>query len=287
VEGAIASNNFYGNGNIFCKEESTTSIITRRKGRKRSLITTSMKQNAVRSGPANIQNGMSSILKVYSSGDCNLPQAMSLCISDNISIREPVINTLAVRSSLEDLSQRTLICNELIMNKSFEHMNLSSGGNKILTTDNAGGNSVTSEVLSYEIMKLMYGAALKRTEMEITYSCQSKITDYSVCLYGTEVGISVTRAMKFCGYFDEHDATRLLTKKLKGINESSRNVIKQHKWKKQILHIFAHEEYIAQQLIHTYHQLTEDYKSNTIVMITISSTTDSKTNRIFFERNTK
>jgi len=227
-------------------------------------------------------------LKVRKSGcgPCKNP-AMSLCISDNISIKEPVVNTLAVRFGLEDLSQRTLVCNELIMNKSFDEMNLSSGGTKILTTENAGGNSITSEVLSYEIMKLLYGAALKRTEMEITYSCQSKITDYSICLYGAEIAVSVTRAMKFCGYFDEQDATRLLSKKLRGINESSRNVIKQHRWKKQILHIFAHEEYIAQQLMEAYHTLSEDYKSNTIIMITTSSTADIRTNKIFFERDKK
>lgn len=43
-----------------------------------------------------------------------------------------------------------------------------------------GGNSVWSEVMSYEILNASYGAQLRRTEMEIEYYPASKITDYSV-----------------------------------------------------------------------------------------------------------
>ena len=54
--------------------------------------------------------------------------------------------------------------------------------------------------------------------MEIAYfPLGGSITDYVCEIFGTKLGVSVTRAMKFWGgVFDEEDALHLLTKKLKG-----------------------------------------------------------------------
>lgn len=50
----------------------------------------------------------------------------------------------------------------------------------VLNLSLVGGNSVWSEVMSYEILHANYGAKLLRTEMEIEYWPASKITDYSI-----------------------------------------------------------------------------------------------------------
>lgn len=56
-----------------------------------------------------------------------------------------------------------------------------------------------------------------QTEMEVSYFPEGgSITDYVCDIFGTKVGVSVTRAMKYRGEYTEEDATNLLTKKLKG-----------------------------------------------------------------------
>ena len=65
---------------------------------------------------------------------------------------------------------------------------------------------------------------LDKTETEIKYNDdKTQIADYLVCVLGGEkVGVSVTRA---CGLeFNAEEALKLLTVKLTGINESSKNV---------------------------------------------------------------
>ena len=54
--------------------------------------------------------------------------------------------------------------------------------------------------------------------MEVSYFPEGgSITDYVCEIFGTKVGVSVTRAMKFRGGdFTEEDAEHLLNKKLKG-----------------------------------------------------------------------
>eukprot|EP01111_Echinosteliopsis_oligospora_P011540 TRINITY_DN3833_c0_g1_i1.p1 TRINITY_DN3833_c0_g1~~TRINITY_DN3833_c0_g1_i1.p1 ORF type:complete len:129 (+),score=18.49 TRINITY_DN3833_c0_g1_i1:568-954(+) len=110
------------------------------------------------------------------------------------------------------------------------------------------------------------------TEMEIEYVPGSKITDYSIKVEGRDIGVSVTRAMKFCKkndeMFTEEDAERLLSKKLYGVNESTRGVISQS-WEKQILHVWAQEEYMADILWDTYERLDQTLKSNTVVVVTV------------------
>jgi len=100
---------------------------------------------------------------------------------------------------------------------------------KILHLPNAGGNSVISEVMSFELMHRCFGAKLLKTEMDINYyPYGSKKTDYLIQIYGKTVAVSVTRAMKYSGIFTNLDARHLLIKKLDGINWSTRNG--QEKW---------------------------------------------------------
>lgn len=64
--------------------------------------------------------------------------------------------------------------------KAQDKFSLSSAGNRMYHTPNAGGNSLWSEVVSLEILEAEFGAKLLRTEMEIEYNCECKITDYSI-----------------------------------------------------------------------------------------------------------
>jgi len=126
---------------------------------------------------------------------------------------------------------------------------LSEGGRKIFTDPNAGGNSIFSEVFSYEILRSILGLKLERTEMELDYWPRGgKITDYSVSTHcGNYLGVSVTRAMcrSEASIFEQEDAERLLTKKLEGIIQSSKNVYPKFYCDKQILHILAESDEIA------------------------------------------
>jgi hypothetical protein len=107
----------------------------------------------------------------------------------------------------------------------------------MLNEPNAGGSSLWSEVLSYEVLHYCLGASLIATEMVITvifflfffsisfgfffffffffgqeleYDAGSKITDYSVQVDGIKYGVSVTRMV--------NQQTIRLEKKTKSLN---------------------------------------------------------------------
>jgi hypothetical protein len=148
---------------------------------------------------------------------------------------------------------------------------LTDSGKRMYHSPNAGGNSLWSEVLSFECMQILFGTTLVRTEMEILYGCHSKITDYSVQMFGHHFGVSVTRAMKFRGIFCAEDAIVLLKKKLNGILKSTRGVIRAHRWEKQILHIWAEWDYIADVVKRVYEtEIEDEYKANTLVVCTVA-----------------
>jgi len=150
-------------------------------------------------------------------------------------------------------------------------MKLSKGAKRLLTLPNAGGTSVYSEVMSFEVLSTLFHAKLECTEMELVYATGSKITDYSIRVRDQVIGVSVTRAMKFGGgEMTKEEAERLLTKKLYGVIDSTNGVIEEQKWKKQILHIFAENESIAKTMISTYHTLSDELKANTLVYVTIA-----------------
>jgi len=152
--------------------------------------------------------------------------------------------------------------------------NLSMGGHCILNEPNAGGTSLYSEVLSYEVMNKCFGARLDLTEMEIEYfPYGSKKTDFSVMMHGQRVGVSVTRAFHFAhdSLFTEEDAQMLLRKKMYGVIASTGNVVRRHRWKKQVLHIWTPSMNIAILLHREYKKLDVSLRANTMVVVTIAS----------------
>ncbi|OWF38819.1 AAC-rich mRNA clone AAC4 protein-like [Mizuhopecten yessoensis] len=154
--------------------------------------------------------------------------------------------------------------------KKLKEMTLSIAAIRLATVPNAGGNSVVSEVLSFELLQRCFRAKLLKTEMEVDYfPMGGSITDYVCDMFGHKIGVSVTRAMRFHGEFTEEDARRLLTKKLKGVVQSSKNSME--KWEKQILHVWTTNKDTANTLKRVYHTLGNDVTSNTVVMITVST----------------
>eukprot|EP00013_Stygamoeba_regulata_P002841 CAMPEP_0177628552 /NCGR_PEP_ID=MMETSP0447-20121125/192_1 /TAXON_ID=0 /ORGANISM="Stygamoeba regulata, Strain BSH-02190019" /LENGTH=333 /DNA_ID=CAMNT_0019129807 /DNA_START=50 /DNA_END=1052 /DNA_ORIENTATION=+ len=147
---------------------------------------------------------------------------------------------------------------------------LSVCGERILHTPNAGGSSVWSEVFSIEVLRCLLGAKLERTEMEIQYGWRSRITDYSAMFQGSVMGVSVTRAMKYKGVFTAEDAEYLLTKKLRGVLESTHSVITAHAWKRQILHMWTEKAYMVDVIQETYQRLPPELRADTLVVLTLA-----------------
>jgi len=181
-------------------------------------------------------------------------------------------SSFVVESCVKDLRRGAILTNAFIARAQKEGFHLCEGSSRIMNTPNAGGSSIWSEAVSFEVLNCLFNAKLLKTEMELEYWPKGcKITDYSVELFGETLGVSVTRAMKFNGPFTEKDAEQLLQKKLYGVNVSSQCVLPEHGWKKQILHVWAAEAYVADVVQRTYEKLSEELKSNTLVVVTIST----------------
>ncbi len=150
-------------------------------------------------------------------------------------------------------------------------MNLTKDSKRILNTPNAGGSSIESETLSFEILKRYYNAKLLKTEMEVPYWPEGgSINDYVVYLFECVIGVSVTRAMNFkSGIISAEDAKNLLVKKLKGIYQSSRNSL--IKWDKQILHVWVENECNCETIFGAWLDLDSQLKSNTVMVITVAT----------------
>ena len=140
-------------------------------------------------------------------------------------------NDFILSSCITNKQNAGLIVNNFELNPGYtkEMISLNTGSQRVMDTPNAGGSSVWSEAISFEVLSFMCSAALHKTEMEIEYMPGSKITDYSVKVLGRDLGVSVTRAMKFSKKddttFTEEDAHKLLSKKLRGVNESTKGVV--------------------------------------------------------------
>jgi len=154
------------------------------------------------------------------------------------------------------------------------HMQLSEGGAKLLNTPNAGGNSVTSEVVSFELIRRLAGCKLAKTEMDIAYDFpdHSKKTDYVVSMSDERlVAISVTRAMRHPGKtYDYEDAARLMTKKLLCVYFSNRNVLRRDRWAQQVLHIITDDNRKARLLRKAFKKVDPELKQGVVVLVTVT-----------------
>jgi len=168
-------------------------------------------------------------------------------------------------------NEPALMTNHFVAKTKMQGFKFSEGGSKIMNLPNAGGSSEASEVMSFELLADMFNAKLLFTEMELNYGPGSKITDFSVQIQGVTVGVSVTRAMKFRGTFTLDDATKLLEKKMMGVIMSTQGVSRSQRWGRQILHVWVEKPYMAELIEQAYEQLSDEIKSNTVVMVTTVS----------------
>ena len=160
--------------------------------------------------------------------------------------------------------------------KSIEDVKLCEGAQAVLDCPNAGGNSEMSEAMSFEVFRRYFGAKLEKTEMSIEYEWSiSKKTDYLCSIFKRKFGVSVTRAMSFRKPFDVNDGIRLLSKKLHGVNMSSRDVVDNDRWTKQILHIWAKDDATVDALIQAHKKMDPSLLSNTVVVVSVTKNTGS------------
>jgi len=73
----------------------------------------------------------------------------------------------ATEKVIRDTSQNGHVTVHFNQLKPFKDMALSKEATRILNTPNAGGSSLESEVLSFEVLKKFFGAKLLMTEMEV------------------------------------------------------------------------------------------------------------------------
>eukprot|EP01156_Anaeramoeba_ignava_P006902 Anaeramoba_ignava/a349955_261.p1 GENE.a349955_261~~a349955_261.p1 ORF type:complete len:218 (-),score=70.57 a349955_261:134-787(-) len=171
-------------------------------------------------------------------------------------------------------SKNQLFQTTLYSNYSFAKFKLNSGTYQIQNSPNAGGNSILSESMSFEILHRLFQAKLLFTEMEIEYKKTQKtspMTDFIIEINKQIIGVSVTRAFQFKGKFKRKHAKRILQKKLKSVSRSTFN-IKNPGFNRQILHIWTPKKKISKILENVYfEEIDEQTKSNTIVIITNSN----------------
>ena len=153
---------------------------------------------------------------------------------------------------------------------------LTAGGREILDDVNAG-NAVYSRVFAYEVLARCEFAGLLKTESEIGYNPDTERTDLLIIIDGLKIGVSVTKAVKYPpdAEYTVTDAQNLLTAKLTDIIESSKNVLPEDKWEKQILHIIAYSDQHAVSLKSAYDSLDDTVRTDTIVIVTVSNGDDS------------
>jgi hypothetical protein len=155
---------------------------------------------------------------------------------------------------------------------------LTEGGQEIISDGNAGGSSLLSEVFSFEVLARCEQAELLKTETEIIYNDPAgKKTDLLVRIGQSILGVSVTRAVGFPREdpYTVEIAQGLLEQKLSGVNSSTANMSDQDYWSKQILHIVAYEDEHAASLEAAYGLLTDELRSDTVVIVTVSYGEDS------------
>jgi hypothetical protein len=155
---------------------------------------------------------------------------------------------------------------------------LTPDGQTMMAAGNAGGSSILSEILAMEYLIRCEGGRLLETETAIDYDvADTKRTDILVELDAQRVGVSVTRAV---GWPRESpwplaDADRVLRGKLEGILESTANVSDNHRWTKQILHVFAYSADHAATLEAAWSALPAELRADTVVIATITDGADA------------
>ncbi len=155
-------------------------------------------------------------------------------------------------------------------------MMLTLGGQEIIADGNAGGSSVLSEVFAYELLERCENAQLLKTETEIIYDTEGKITDFLAEVDSLKIGVSVTRAVAFPfeDPYPVEKAEELLSGKLADILLSSENVSAEDRWEKQILAVLAYAPGHADALQAAYANIDPAVQADTLVLVLVTNGAD-------------
>jgi hypothetical protein len=152
----------------------------------------------------------------------------------------------------------------------------------IMRLDNAGGNSLISEILSLEIIRYLIEECFPKknknkmeeiiTEKEIQYIFpdNSPKTDYIIKFGNKSIAVSTTRAMSFGKIiFTEEKAIKLIYGKIRRINESNENVLPPYNWDKQILHIITQKKEYSKMLEKVFNNLDSEYTKKILIICSV------------------
>jgi hypothetical protein len=153
---------------------------------------------------------------------------------------------------------------------------LTAGGQVLVTTDNAGGSSVYSEVFAFEWLARCEAASLVKTETQIVYDTQSKIADILVAIDGRKVGVSVTRAFTFPvgNPYTLQAATTVLTKKLDDIQLATASVSAADRWARQMVVMLAYDMQHAMVAMQAWNSLPAATRDDTILIVPVTDGDD-------------
>ena len=147
---------------------------------------------------------------------------------------------------------------------------LTPGGRTIVATPNAGGSSLYSEVFAFEQLARCEEAGLLKTETEIVYDTQGKITDILVTVDGHKIGVSVVRAVQFPfgTPYTLENATDVIGGKLADIQVSSMNVSAEDRWVKQVLAVLAYDDQHAAMVEMAWEGMEDAVRADTVLVVT-------------------
>lgn len=156
--------------------------------------------------------------------------------------------------------------------------NMTPAAYRLLTTANAGGNSIISEAMSVEFLIKAFtnGNYTNKiiTEMEIDYIVNDwKPCDYMIHINKILIAVSVTRAMS---HYNPNNytldmANKLLIKKLNGLVLARTGVHKHHYFTKSILHVWCQTEQIVKLINQAFDDLDPDYKNGIALICTVTN----------------
>ena len=158
-----------------------------------------------------------------------------------------------------------------------EKSKLTEGGQRIFDTPNAGGSSLESEIMAYELLDRCEAASLLKTETEIVYEQDGggAITDLLVEIAGNKVGVNVTRAYRPSSFtFTQEEADAQLTNALEAIQESSQRVVDEDAWVKQVLIALAVDDAHADKIETAWLQASAALKGDTVLYLITTDGSD-------------
>ncbi len=157
-----------------------------------------------------------------------------------------------------------------------DFIHLTPGGQILAESANAGGSSGWSETFAFEVLARCELADLLKTETEIIYDIQGKITDILVSVDGYKIGVSVVRAMTYPRTEPPDPAAirNTIERKLADILLSTQNVSEQDRWVKQVLSVMADTAAHETAVYDAWYQIDEAVRADTILYVTVTEGAD-------------